>query len=96
MIKWTWKTTPLNVDRKTVRVVCVRTEGAQVDGEWTDIVSQDTIIVPKARARNAIEKLAMADQIWAKWLLVKDRNEKIAEFIDDLDEAGAANLEGRE
>ena len=83
---WEVTITPINISTKEVSVSATRTDGEDVR----------TYIVPLAPINTAGEKLAVMDEIWAKFQADIAKDTQISNVIGTLEADAKANLEARE
>lgn len=80
---------PLDVDRKEVSVVAVRTDSL-------DPTKTETHTIASALIITAQQKTAVLNNLWEQHLAWQARQTKIAAYIGSLAAMAKANLEARE
>lgn len=91
MATWAVDITPIDVDRKEVRISAVRTDDTDPDD-----VQVETHTIMSAIIDTAAQKLAAMDHIWGMHLAEVAKQAKIAALIDQLESQAVTNLQERE
>jgi len=90
-IKWEFKITVLDIERKEVSVAATRTDDTDPDN-----IQIQTCHVLSALVDTPARKAAVLDGLWHQHILQDQRAAKISEIVGGLEIQAKTNLEARE
>lgn len=91
-VSWSTTITPVNVATFEASIVAVRTE----TDESEQVISTDSYTVPRAKIKTQAEKLAVAQELWAKREEDVAENTAVENFVSAAEQSCNDYLEGQE